>query len=149
MTSIPEVNAAQHEAAFISAFILAERRGRWQEFLSDKRRRGKQLHRLADSRDFDFGRIKPISKTGSSDEEIVRQLVALGSPPSVYVISESRSLDGQTMPLDDAIAACTGMGLGTLVSCVAGRLCFFQEEPAFKKWILASQGAIEKPGKYR
>ena len=45
-------------------------------------------------------------------------------------------LDGLDVPLEDAIAAIVGSGYSALVSCVPGRLAYFEDEGPDQKYIL-------------
>jgi hypothetical protein len=45
-----------------------------------------------------------------------------------YVLSERREIDGRTMPLAAALAAVVGRGMGTVLSCIPGRLAYHESE---------------------
>lgn len=59
---------------------------------------------------------------------MVDLLRAHGAPEDCYVFSNSRKLDGQFMRLDDALQQVCGIGLGTVISLIPGRLAFFEGE---------------------
>jgi len=43
-------------------------------------------------------------------------------------LSESREIDRRVMPLADALVAVVGRGLGTVLSCLPGRLAYYESE---------------------
>ncbi len=124
------------EAAFIRAFILPERQERWQLALASEKHRSKTLHRLADSRDFSTDRMTVLDRTLTSGEAIWKHLANLGANESCHVISEIEDLDGRDMPTQQALEECVGMGLGTVLSLIPGRLAYFEEENVKRRWVL-------------
>jgi hypothetical protein len=54
------------------------------------------------------------------------------------VISEEDELDGKQMVLEDAFSAIFGRGIGTFLSCIKGRLGYFEDED--ENWILERKG---------
>jgi hypothetical protein len=98
-----------------------------------------QLHRLADARDFVPERMIAVQRQNYSDERLVALLIRMGSPKLAFVISESEELDRTERSLTDAVSLCIGLGLGSVVSCLPGRLCFFQEETVSGRWILTTK----------
>jgi len=51
----------------------------------------------------------------------------LGAPETCHIISEGK-LDGEEMHLGSALKEVVGGGLGTVISCVPGRLGYFEGE---------------------
>lgn len=128
---------ADHELAFVGAFIKVERQERWKSFLANERRRPTILHRLADSRDFQEDRMVRIDSRDQRVDSVVRILSARGSPARCYVISELGEVDGRILLLWDALNICFGAGVGSVISCLPGRLCYFEEETAGERWLLS------------
>ena len=62
--------------------------------------------------------------------------VNAGAPDDCHVISENPELDGKRLPLDAALQQIVGFGYGTLVSCIPGRLAFFEGEGPSDRCIL-------------
>jgi len=54
-------------------------------------------------------------------------LKRLGAPDNCWVISEG-DLDGQEVNLLAALKEVVGYGMGTLISCIPGRLAYFESE---------------------
>jgi len=57
-------------------------------------------------------------------------LAAKGAGSRCWVISESSELDTREMDLLEALGETVGHGMGTIISCVAGRLAYFEDEDA-------------------
>jgi hypothetical protein len=130
-----------HEVAFVRAFIRKERVERWLDFLASPKRRANFLHRLADARD-----LRPgcMVRFASSSGEMLAALRSRGAPPHCHVISEIDSLDGLFIDLSGAMAQVYGAGLGTILSCVPGRLAFYQGERVEDRCLLALPRARER-----
>ena len=117
-----------HESAFVDTFVVASKRSRWRMQLGDPRKRWQALHRLADTKDLDRRHLSPIPKGSQSPEAIAQQLRSLGAPEQAFVISEFPDVDGQALPLAEALAQVVGGGVGSVVSCLPGRLAYHEAE---------------------
>ncbi|MGE5570927.1 MAG: hypothetical protein ACM3S5_17980 [Rhodospirillales bacterium] len=116
------------EAAIVSAFVLPERRARYLELLESKRGRIKFREHLAHFRDFDprfVLAIPPNQQTAQGIESVLRQH---GAPTTCTVISESQELDNAVMDLPGALSKIVGCGAGSVVSCLEGRLAYYESE---------------------
>lgn len=60
-----------------------------------------------------------------------------GAPSSCYVLAANSDLDGREVPLRQALDAITGMGDGAFVSCIAGRLGFYEYEDMKSSYLLS------------
>ncbi|MFY9729867.1 MAG: hypothetical protein WAK24_04620, partial [Candidatus Acidiferrales bacterium] len=49
-------------------------------------------------------------------------------PENCWAISESPEMDGQLIPLLDALDEIVGRGIGTFLSCIPGVLGYFEDE---------------------
>lgn len=65
---------------------------------------------------------------------ILSLLKAKGAPGTCYAISEDSELDGKEAPLKDALNFIVGRGIGTFLSCIPGKLAYFEDED--QNWIL-------------
>lgn len=61
-------------------------------------------------------------------------LKAKGAASTCYVMSENTKLDGREMELEAALKKTVGYQMGTLISCVPGKLAYFEDEDG--RWIL-------------
>jgi hypothetical protein len=73
----------------------------------------------------------PALHSPSSIEELLR---SKGAPPTCYAISENSSIDGRFLSLNEALKETAGSGFGTLLSCIPGKLGYFEDEE--KRFIL-------------
>ena len=137
MKSPEDIQAARHhEEALIGAFVQSQRRERLLLLLGGKKGRDKFRRMLAHPRYLDERFARPIPANEHSPSAIAQRLRTQGAPERCYVISEITELDGQWMPLHDALAQSVGRGMGTFISCVPGRLAYFEAEDAGERYVL-------------
>jgi len=58
----------------------------------------------------------------------VALLRSKGAGATVHVISEDSTIDGKQLDLEEAISRVTGGGMGTILSCIPGKLGYFEDE---------------------
>lgn len=131
-----------HEQALIARFVKRARRDRYREFVATPRLRPKFIRELPHFRDFDRKFRLPIPSDKLSIQSILRELQRRHSPAVVFAISEDPALDQQDLPLADALDRIVGRGMGTILSCVPGRLVFVQTED--ERFILERHDPLEK-----
>ncbi|MDP9422722.1 MAG: hypothetical protein M3Q19_07805 [Pseudomonadota bacterium] len=126
-----------HEHGFL-AFLEEPSRRRLQTLLElgEKRRRDVQelLHHSV--------RLDPRYRqhlTGSDafSGPVEALLKKRGAPSNCYVLAADSHLDGREMPLREALEAIIGMGNGAFVSCIPGRLGFYEYEDMKSSFLLA------------
>ena len=116
------------EEALIRAFILPTRIDRYIECLKKPKKRARFRAELAHFKALNpkFAvRIPPKQEHASSIHEL---LVAKGAGGRCWVISENGKMDGKEMDLELALKATVGYGMGTLISCIPGKLAYFEDE---------------------
>jgi hypothetical protein len=129
----------QHEEATIRAFVVRERQERFIYLLADSKRRRKFLKELGHFRWFDarFASAVPwkvdptLSLWGRHTqgiESIRRLLKAKGAGQFCWAISHKREVDGQELELGAALEDLAGQSMGLILSCVPGRLAYFEGE---------------------
>ncbi|PEZ00309.1 hypothetical protein CN326_22760 [Bacillus sp. AFS018417] len=69
-----------------------------------------------------------IPKPNSDPEEIERLLIKQGAQDICYVMSMNSSTDGEELDLKTAIEQSVGDGMPYLISCIHGKLAYFQAE---------------------
>jgi hypothetical protein len=126
----------EHEAALIGAFVIPDKRVRLVELLSKPKRRKDVLRSLAHFGDLDARFQVPIPPSEQSAAAIEKLLRARGAPADCYVISEDAALDARTMSLSDALRSIVAQGRGSLLSCVPGRLGYYEGESQGDRWLL-------------
>ena len=60
-----------------------------------------------------------------------------GAPSLCYVLAADQDLDGREMPLNEALEAVVGRGHGAFLSCIPGRLGFYEYEDLNRRYLLA------------
>jgi hypothetical protein len=131
---------AEQDAAFIRAFVAPTKRERIVELLSKPKRRREVLRTLAHFGDLDPRFCVRIPSTEQSGSGIARLLRKRGAPAECYLISEAIDLDGKRMPLPDALERIVAYGMGTLLSCIPGRLGYYEGEARGERYLLEREG---------
>jgi hypothetical protein len=124
------------EEALLRAFIVPERRRRCVDRLATPRTRAKLLDGFHHLRDLDpryAVRIEPREQHAGPIHDALR---ARGAPDRCYVMSASSDLDGRTAELRSALEEIVGHASGTFVSCLPGRLAYFEGEEPNERYLL-------------
>lgn len=121
---------------------MRSKRDRYREFLSDVKLRGKFTSRLAHFADFDPRYRLPIPSNKLFVNNIASELQKRHSPRVVFAISEDPTLDQSEILLLDALNRVVGRGMGTVISCIPGRLAFVETED--ERFILERHDPLEK-----
>lgn len=118
-----------HEEALVKAFLEPSRQERFLAFLSKPKHRHKFTAELAHryTRFLQPQFLKAIPPSQRNPSAIYNLLRSLGAGEQCWVISEGE-LDGQEVELLLALNEVVGRGLGTLISCIPGRLAYFESE---------------------
>jgi len=127
----------EHASALIRAFVAPERQERLLTLLGSARGRAKLRDGLAHFSALDGRYIVPIAGNEQSPEAIARLLRRRGAPATCVLLAEDDALDGQTLPLEDALRRVVGRGMGAFVSCVAGELAYFESEEPGERCLLS------------
>ena len=118
-----------HEHAFVGSFVVPSRRERVLSFLDHPKKRRKFTTELAHHGQHllipqCLRSIEPSQRNAASILSVLRNL---GAPEICHVISEG-NLDGKDMDLSTALKEIVGYGMGTVISCIPGRLGYFEGE---------------------
>lgn len=123
-----------HEEAFVSVFVVPEKRTRYLEFLRKPKRRAEILDRLCHFFDFLPQLATPVAR----DSTLAAMLRKQGAGVTAHLIGGRKGLDGRDMPLEDAINEAMIDPSGVVVSCIPGRLALYlQEFPPGDTFILS------------
>lgn len=114
----------EHEQAFVSAFVVPEKQARYAEFLPKPKRRVEITNRF--SHFFDF--VPRLAKQVPRDSDLAAQLRKQGAGEVVHVIGGRDGLDGEDMPLVEAINEAMIDPSGVVISCIPGRLALYMQE---------------------
>jgi hypothetical protein len=146
-----ERDAAAHESGVVRAFVVRPKQERYLELLGKPRNRAAALHALGSGEDLDSRFMTLVARNEQTIAGIAQHLQRRGADARCYVMSEMREVDGQVLPLEEALQVVVGSTLGTIVSCVAGRLAYFESEIVGERWLLergASGTSEPAPGVY-
>jgi|ERR1700720_978954 len=117
-----------HEESAVKAFIRPNRQERYLGFLRNPKRRNSFTSELAHFKALDpkcIVAIPPSQQNPSSVEEL---LTAKGAGSRCWVMSENSKIDARELDLREALNETVGRGMGTIISCVAGKLGYFEDE---------------------
>jgi hypothetical protein len=131
-----------HDESVIAAFVKRNKRERYREILSNAHSRHKFTCKLAHFADFDSRYRLPIPSNKHFVENIAIELRSRHSPNIVFAISEDPTLDQKEIPLLEALQQVVGRGMGTVLSCIPGRLAFVETED--ERFILERPDPMEK-----
>jgi len=123
-----------HEEELIKAFFVPTKRERYLEMIANPRKRKKFLLELSHFKALDHRYCFVVPKVEHTAEQIAAFLTRKGATPSCWVTSEDSDLDGKEMPLLEALKKVVGYQMGTFLSCVPGKLAYFEDED--DRWIL-------------
>jgi len=125
-----------HEEQFARSFIVPKKRDRYLALLESKRGRSKLLNGFNHCHDLDARYATLIPSNQQSDGFIESLLRRKGAPETCYVMSDNRDIDGREMSLSEALAKTVGLGSGTFISCLPGKLGYFEFEDLSERYIL-------------
>jgi hypothetical protein len=125
-----------HEYEFARNFIVPEKRARYLSLLESKSGRKKILNGFNHCHDLDPRFARQISSSHNSAASIEVLLRQKCAPDNCYVMSDNPDIDGREMQLTDALSKTVGMDAGTLVSCIPGKLAYFEMEGFDGRYIL-------------
>ena len=128
--------AAEHETGLV-ALIAPAKRDRVASFLGNAKRRRKFVDDLWHFRDWDPQAVVRLAASAQTSAAVLAELTRRGAASEVYVVSATSKLDARSMALQDAIGTIVGSSSGTVVSCIAGRLAYFEGEEPGDRCILA------------
>lgn len=117
------------EEATIRAFIQKNKQDRCIQFLANPKNRHKFTSELCHFKWLDERFAHPIPpSTAHTAKEIVALLRSKGAGPTVHVISEDSGIDGKELGLEEAMGHVWGGQMGTILSCIPGKLGYFEDE---------------------
>jgi len=125
-----------HERGFL-AFLAEPTKRRLHTLLElgDKRRRDARML-LHHSVRLDPRFAQHLVGSDAFSGPVEAMLRKRGAPSTCYVLAANSDLDGREMPLSEALEAIIGMGDGAFVSCISGRLGFYEYESIKSSYLL-------------
>jgi hypothetical protein len=118
------------EEATIKAFIVRQRRERFLELLPNPKHRHKITRSLAHPNPqwFDARFVRRIPPAENNPVSIARLLREKGAGSKCWAISEDRTIDAREVNLEDILDEIVGREIGTILSCIPGKLAFVESE---------------------
>jgi hypothetical protein len=124
------------ESEFINQFISPVKRDRYLTLLRSKKGRRKLLQGLDHLNDLNMRYAHLLPSNTQTIDEIEVLLKKNGASDHCHIISANEELDGSEMLLRDALEQTVGKGWGTIISCIPGKLAYFEGEDADERYIL-------------
>lgn len=119
-----------HEVEVVRAFIDPKRRERYLEFLSIPKRRVKFISPLAHFKALNPNCLVGIRTNQQNLSSLMESLARMGAGTRCREISENLGLDARELDLRKALEETLGCQRGTILSCIAGKLGYFEDEDA-------------------
>lgn len=126
-----------HEHGFLE-FLAEPNRRRISALLEKGEKRRTEVRSLLDHATMLDPRFcKRLTGSDALPSPVEAKLRALGAPNMCHVIAAAKGLDGRDMPLREALDAIIGSGNGAFVSCLPGRLGYYEYEEAERSYLLS------------
>ena len=126
-----------HEEQFIKNFIVASKRERYLSMFESSKGRSKLIQGFYHLHDLDEDLVTKVPSGEQSTESIFQILKNKAAPDICYVISTNDKLDGKESQLSDVLEQIVGTcDDGTFVSCIPGKLGYYEGEDVDTRLIL-------------
>lgn len=126
-----------HEVEFVLAFVQQERQERCLGLLASAKRRQRFTRERAHFKWLDTQFAHVIAPAAAHlAAEVAAMLRKKGAASVVWVISEDPALGSGELALEAAVGAVCGSSMGTVLSCVPGRLALFLGEESKSERLL-------------
>ncbi len=132
-----------HEEMFAHHFIKPAKRERYLALLQSEKGRSKLAHGLNHCGDLDMRYATLIPKEQQSPGFVLNLLKQKGAPELCHVMSSNYEIDEQDIPLLEALEKTMGWGSGTFISCIPGKLAYFEYEDQGERYILERNAHIK------
>src|SRR5262245_35245905 len=126
----------ENEEKLVSSFILSNRRERYLHLMANRKARQKLALVFAHCKDIDLKRAYKLSPSEQTCHQIEVCLKKAGAPSFCYAISENPEIDALELPLHEALVKTVGKGFGTILSCIPGKLAYYESEEPGERYIL-------------
>lgn len=130
------MRSIEHEKATIKVFVMQEKQKLFLSFIASPDSRSKFIAELANFRWFERRFTTPVpwrvnaslslfGQQLSGISNLSFQLHSKGAKETCWVISGNPQIDGQEMELNAAIECAVDSDSGTLLSCIPGKLAYY------------------------
>ena len=126
-----------HEEFFALNFITAAKRERYRSMLSSEKSRKKLISGFYHLKDLEERSTVEVPPNLQTVDKIAALLKEKGAPETCYVISTNPQIDQKQLPLADVLQEIVGNAdEGTILSCIPGKLAYYEGEAAGARYIL-------------
>jgi hypothetical protein len=126
-----------HEQAFVHSFIAKSKQPRYLEKRASPKHRREFLSRLHHNLDYDPKLAVQVPPSEQTSALVYAKLRQLGASEFCYAIAAGADLDGCQLPLREALDNVLGMGNGVVLSCIPGKLAYYESEDPNGRYILS------------
>jgi hypothetical protein len=129
-----------NEKVFLETFILQEKVSRYVEKLSRTRTRACFLKEsMPHFRDFEPRYVQSINPKHQNLDYIHKILKSNGAPDTCHLVSMCMDLDGQRLPLLDALNSIFTLGYkkASIIICIPDRLGYYEGESKNDRFLLS------------
>src|SRR3712207_5216845 len=126
----------EHEAAFVRAFVVKDKRDRYLQHLAHPKRRRKLLDDLNHNPDFEPSYMTHLPFGHYDSEAVVKLLREKGAGNECHIIADDSDCDGLDLPLKEAIEYAIRHSWGIVVLCVSERLAYYKMEDIKSAYLL-------------
>jgi hypothetical protein len=130
-----KMGTMRHEEVIIRAFVRSDRRPRYLELIKSAKKRRRFLRALNHVIELDPRYSTRLENNMHTAQQIALLLREKGASDLCYAVSENSELDGRELPLVEALEQVVGFGMGSFLSCVPGRLAYFEGEDPGERYI--------------
>jgi hypothetical protein len=128
-----------HEIDFIKTFIVKEKQERYLGLIQHTKSRKKFRLILAHTIEINKKKAQPLKKEEDNEEHIYQLLKNYGAPDICHVMCENSNYDAKETGLREALHELYNMDFGYIISCIPGKLAYYQGEDPLNKAILLDQ----------
>lgn len=118
----------EHERLLIENFVTKSKQERLRFLMSEPSRRKRVRAKFSSTFVLVEEKRKSIPGPDQSPAGIYQLLRNSGAPEHCYTISEDAEIDGKDAKLREILDRLVGAGFETIVSCVPGKLAYFEGE---------------------
>lgn len=126
-----------HEEQFARAFIMPGKQERYLSMLASPQSRARLLAKFPHCKDLNMKYAALVPAGQQNANAIAKLLANKGASDLCHVISADPDIDNREMPLDKALEETVGMNMGTFISCIPGKLGYFEFEDIGRRYIFA------------
>jgi hypothetical protein len=138
------VDCLTHIEAFVQSFVDRQHLERANALVHSVKGRRKLANEFLLSAQLDprYCRIVPVKGRGQA--EYILNFLRKHGAPELCVVWDLRSPDGRAVPLEEGLADVIGWTHGAVVSCIAGRLAYYEYDDTDARFFCYREDSAEK-----